>query len=147
MINLGIFGWKGCETRKYFLENMNARLSERTASCKRACPGSSGHSTLKRAASEQEPMLQHWVRSSEPLVALANWVLFSHFDFSFCDLCDLSKLSITLLWLCLIIIYLSNLIETSFNLVGLGFHEIVQLFRKMFIVPFFRKRVFLRWMI
>jgi len=43
----------GLKSERTISRNMLARLSERTASCKRACLVNSGHNTLKRAVSER----------------------------------------------------------------------------------------------
>jgi len=51
-IKIGTFGGKGFETRSFFSELMSVRLSEPSASSKRACPVDSGHSSLEQAVSE-----------------------------------------------------------------------------------------------
>ena len=53
-IKIGILGEKGFETRRFFSELMSIRLSEPSASSKRACPEGSGHSSLERAVSERD---------------------------------------------------------------------------------------------
>jgi len=51
-IKIGIFGEKGFETQSFFSGLMSVRLSEPSASSKRACPVDYGHSSLERAVSE-----------------------------------------------------------------------------------------------
>ena len=67
-----ILGEKGLEPVTFLTELMNARLSERQASCKRADLVVSGRWLLKRAVSKQTRKLLEVGRLSEQAFALAS---------------------------------------------------------------------------
>jgi len=61
---LGCLGIKGLKLKVFFPELMSVRLSEPSASCKRACPVDYGQSSLERAVSERAQLILDTVRLS-----------------------------------------------------------------------------------
>jgi len=104
-IKFGTLGWSnwgfldenGLKTVRTISGNMNVRLSERTASCKRTCPDSYGHSTLKRAVSERQANKNQCYGIEFAQANLwslkRNGLCSATFDFLFRNLYDLSELS------------------------------------------------------